>query len=231
MYYDLHIHSCLSPCSQDEMTVNNIVNMSLVKDLDLIAICDHNSTKQLETFQKVSEGKIQVLYGVEIQTIEEVHVLGYFTSYEKIKPLQEWLDEKLIRIPNNPRFFGNQFICDENDEVIASEDTLLISSVNASIHEVCRKLHELGGTVVLAHVLHRKNSVMTQLGFIPMDLEYDGIEINFEDDMNKIRERNPHLKENVFWLINSDAHQLVDISEPQNVLSKQAMDALWGKCL
>lgn len=227
MFYDLHIHSCLSPCAEDEMTVNNIVNMSLVKDLDVIAICDHNSTKQLATFKRVSEGKIKVLYGVEIQTIEEVHVLGYFSRYEDTIGLQSWLDEKLIQVKNKPKFFGNQLLVDDMDEVCGFEENLLISSVNASIHEVCDIIHQFHGVVVLAHVLHRKNSVMTQLGFIPKDLNYDGIEINFEADKQKIMERNPYLKEDVFWLINSDAHQLVDISEPVNVLSEQAISCLW----
>lgn len=227
MFYDLHIHSCLSPCAEDEMTVNNIVNMSLVKDLDVIAICDHNSTKQLGTFKRVSEGKIKVLYGVEIQTIEEVHVLGYFSRYEDTIGLQSWLDEKLMQVRNKPKFFGNQLLVDDMDEVCGFEENLLISSVNASIHEVCDIIHYFHGVVVLAHVLHRKNSVMTQLGFIPKDLNYDGIEINFEADKQKIMERNPYLKEDVFWLINSDAHQLVDISEPVNVLSEQAISCLW----
>ena len=113
------------------------------------------------------------------------------------------------------------------DEICGFEENLLISSVNASIHEVCDIIHQFHGVVVLAHVLHRKNSVMTQLGFIPKDLNYDGIEINFEADKQKIMERNPYLKEDVFWLINSDAHQLVDISEPVNVLSEQAISCLW----
>ena len=231
MYYDLHIHSCLSPCAEDEMTVNNIVNMSLVKDLEVIAICDHNSTKQLKTLQKVSEGKIKVLYGVEIQTIEEVHILGYFSKYEDTIGLQKWLDEKLIKVKNKPKFFGNQYLVDEMDEVCGIEENLLISSVNASIHEVCDTIHRLNGVVVLAHVLHRKNSVMTQLGFIPKDLDYDGIEINFESDKEKLKERNSHLKEDVFWLVNSDAHQLVDIAEPEHQLSEQAIACLWRDCL
>lgn len=28
--YDLHIHSCLSPCGDSDMTPNNIVNMALL---------------------------------------------------------------------------------------------------------------------------------------------------------------------------------------------------------
>ncbi|MEG2203410.1 MAG: PHP domain-containing protein, partial [Christensenellaceae bacterium] len=45
IYYDFHIHSALSPCGEDDMTPNNIVNMAKIKGLDAIAVCDHNSTK------------------------------------------------------------------------------------------------------------------------------------------------------------------------------------------
>lgn len=231
MYYDLHIHSCLSPCAQDEMTVNNIVNMSLLKGLDVIAICDHNSTKQLATLQKVSEGKLKVLFGVEIQTVEEVHVLGYFVAYQDVVDLQTWLDEKLIKIKNRPEYFGNQYICDEMDEVVASEEYLLINSVNASIHEVCDIIHQYHGVCVLAHALDRKNSIMTQLGFIPADLDYDGIEIREEADKKRLLERNPKLKEDIFWLTSSDAHQLIDIHEAEYQLSEQSIQALWRNAL
>ena len=78
MFYDLHIHSALSPCSDDDMTLNNIVNMAYIKGLDLIAISDHNSVKQLYYLEEVAKDKIDYIYGVEIQTREEIHVLGYF---------------------------------------------------------------------------------------------------------------------------------------------------------
>ena len=92
MYYDLHMHSCLSPCASDDMTPNNIVNMALIKELDLIAVTDHNSTKQLPAIDKVArELGLTLLYGVELETIEEVHVLGLFNTLEKSQSFQEWI--------------------------------------------------------------------------------------------------------------------------------------------
>jgi predicted metal-dependent phosphoesterase TrpH len=96
MFYDLHIHSALSPCSDDDMTLNNIVNMAYIKGLDLIAITDHNSVKQLTSLSQVAAGKIDYIYGVEIQTREEVHVLAYFLKNIDLSKIQSFLDEYLI---------------------------------------------------------------------------------------------------------------------------------------
>ena len=43
--YDLHIHSCLSPCGDDDMTPANIVGMAALKNLDVIAVTDHNACR------------------------------------------------------------------------------------------------------------------------------------------------------------------------------------------
>lgn len=48
LYYDLHIHTALSPCASDEMTPNNIINMALIKGLDVIGITDHNSARNVK---------------------------------------------------------------------------------------------------------------------------------------------------------------------------------------
>ena len=96
MYYDLHIHSALSPCSDDNMTLNNIVNMAFIKGLDIIAITDHNSVRQLDKLPIVAKGKVQFIYGVEIQSREEVHVLAYFLPDAPLEPIQKFLDDYLI---------------------------------------------------------------------------------------------------------------------------------------
>ena len=43
--YDLHLHSCLSPCGDNDMTPENIAGMAKIIGLDLIALTDHNSCK------------------------------------------------------------------------------------------------------------------------------------------------------------------------------------------
>lgn len=228
MYYDLHIHSALSPCSDDDMTPNNIINMALIKGLDMIAICDHNSSYALSSFKKVADKhQIKLIYGVEIQTIEEVHVLAYFKNIDDIASFQIWLNSKFNHIKNDINYFGHQIITDEYDQVIDEFEDLLLISLNAEINEVQENIKLNKGIMVLAHVLDRQNSITHQLGFIPQNLKFDGIEIKNESEKEKVLKMHPWIK-HTFWFINSDAHRLVDISEANNELDENDFYRLWG---
>lgn len=226
MYYDLHIHSALSPCANDDMTINNIVNMAMIKGLDLIAVTDHNSVKQLAYLEDITKGKVQFLYGVELQSKEEIHILAYFKDKALLEPLQDWIDEHLIVIQNRPEFFGQQLIFNEKDEVKKIEERLLISSLDLSINEICDHIHQINGIVVLAHVLDKRYSITASLGFIPMDLDYDGIEVKSKTQEEFIKKNTPYLKD-VFIFYNSDAHQLIDIHEPLHQISDEEFNRLW----
>ena len=48
--YDLHLHSCLSPCADDDMTPYNIAGMAMLLGLQLLALTDHNSAKNCPAF-------------------------------------------------------------------------------------------------------------------------------------------------------------------------------------
>ncbi len=230
MFYDFHIHSCLSPCAEDEMTPNNICNMALIKGLDIIAVTDHNSTRQLRSLSKAAEETgIKLLYGTELESSEEVHVLGIFPDLEAAEAFQPWIDERMPGIPNRPDFFGNQLMMDEEDRETGREDRLLIVSLDASLQECVDAIHSHGGRAILAHVLDRANSVTQQLGFIPMDLPYDGLEIKSPDQIQRILKTHPWIKaDSTHWFIDSDAHRLVDISEPENIITHNEINELWG---
>ena len=43
--YDLHVHSCLSPCGDNDMTPNNLVQMALLSGCDILALTDHNTCR------------------------------------------------------------------------------------------------------------------------------------------------------------------------------------------
>lgn len=142
MFYDLHMHSCLSPCAEDEMTPNNICNMALIKGLEIIAVTDHNSTRQLPAVHEAAVNcGIRLLYGTEIQTSEEVHVLGLFRKLEDSQTFQTWIDERMPGIKNDPAFFGNQLLMNGQDEVIGIEDNLLLVSLDATLEETVDAIH------------------------------------------------------------------------------------------
>lgn len=227
MFYDFHIHSCLSPCSDNNMTPNNIVNMALLKKLDRIAICDHNSTKQQRAIHEVAKRHhLSLLYGVEIQTLEEVHVCCYFKTIQQIEDFQLWMDSKQGPFINDEAMFGQQLIMDDKDQVIGSEEKLLLTSLNASLDEVCDATHRYAGRIVLAHVLDRVNSITYQLGFIPRNCDFDGIEIKSDEEKEKVLMQAPWITDTT-WLINSDAHQLVDISESTHAMTDEEYSNFW----
>lgn len=230
MFYDLHMHSCLSPCAEDAMTPNNICNMAFIKGLDLIAVTDHNSTKNLPAIAEVAASiGLKMLYGAELETSEEVHVLGLFSRLEKALKFQEWIDSKMPSVKNDEDYFGHQWIMNYRDEKTGDEERLLLVSLSATLEETVAAIHEYGGRVILAHVLDRANSVTHQLGFIPMDLPYDGLEVKNEEQRLRVIETNPWVTEDsTNWFIDSDAHYLTDISEPDHFLRESVYKKLWG---
>lgn len=164
MYYDLHIHSALSPCGDDTMTINNIFNMAYIKGLELIAITDHNSLKQQYYLEEIInhdilKGKIDYVHGVELQSIEKIHILAYFCKNTNLKPIQEWIDKHLIKIPNQSDYYGNQYIFNANDEIIETENNLLISSLDMDVYKIINQIHAFNGIAILAHVMAKKYGI------------------------------------------------------------------------
>lgn len=199
------------------MTVNNIVNMSLIKGLDLICITDHNSVKQLDSFRRVAQGKIKILLGVEIQSLEGVHILGYFPENSDLKTLQAYLDQYLIVRPNQPDYFGRQLILNEMDEIVDEEPRLLISSLHRTCSQIIDDIHALNGKAVLAH-LYRKYGYINCFGKLDLNLPFDGVEVLVENRPQLLQDY-PELTDKLI-LSNSDAHYLAMISEPENQLTK-----------
>ena len=227
MFYDLHIHSCLSPCADDDMTPNNIVNMAMIKGLDVIAICDHNSTLQLSAFAKLRTN-MNIIYGIEVETIEEVHVLGLFRSLKDAQEFDIWLEPNKLKTANDPSYFGHQLIMDENDQVINEYKDLLITSTFIDIDTCIDKIHEYHGAAVLAHVLDRKNSIINQLGFIPPDIKADAFEVKNVEQISYLKKAYSNLTNKIF-IINSDAHRLIDINERENAFDDITFQKLWSQ--
>ena len=225
MYYDLHIHSALSPCSDDLMTY--------IKGLQLIAITDHNSLKQQYYLEKIIEhdilkGKIDYVHGVELQSSEEIHLLAYFKKGSNLNVIQEWIDKHLIKVKNQSDYYGNQYIFNEFDEVIGIEDNLLISSLDLNVYQIVKKVHEFNGVVILAHVMAKRYGIYEVYHGIPDDLNYDGIEVESIKQLNELKQLCKHLKDD-YVFFNSDAHNLESISEPINQIDRDIFYQLWRK--
>lgn len=228
--YDFHIHSCLSPCGDSEMTPNNIVNMGKLMGLDAIALSDHNSIGNLKAVMKLGESVgIKVIPGMEVETAEEVHVLTLFPDYETAFETAEIVYNRLPDIKNRPDIFGEQLYMNEYDEVVGIEEKLLITSTTITFDELFYLINKCGGMFIPAHVDRDSYSVLSNLGFIPNDLGIEYIELSKQIKNIEAYIKNRPDLEKYKILRNSDAHYLEDISEPINLINEDGLSIFFRR--
>ncbi|MEG0108707.1 MAG: PHP domain-containing protein, partial [Lachnospiraceae bacterium] len=215
LYYDLHLHSCLSPCGDDEMTPSNIVGFATLNGLDVIAVTDHNSCKNCLASMKCGEAYgITVIPGMELCTSEEVHVLCLFPSIQDAMDFDTYVYKHLIPITNKEDIFGRQQICNEDDEITGTVRNLLINSTDISFDSVSNLVSEYHGVWIPSHIDKNTTSLLSNLGFVPPDASFTCFEIQDLTHLHKLRKDNPYLNScNV--ICNSDAHYLKDIRKQQ----------------
>lgn len=218
LYYDLHIHTALSPCSSDDMTPNNIVNMSILKELDVIGITDHNSTANCRACIEASRGKdILVIAGIELQTVEDVHILCFFKDVDAAEEFDRILDEYRMPLKNDIENYGNQMIMDKDDNHVADYHYPLFLSINITIKKTIELVKNLGGVVVPSHIDRKSFSIISSLGFIPRDYEIGTLELSSESKYEEFIKSYPYLAGYKF-IRNSDSHDLFQISERENFM-------------
>jgi len=216
VFYDLHIHSALSPCAENEMTPNNIVNMAYIKGLDIIAITDHNAALNCESVFKCAQKLgIVAVPGMEIETKEEVHIVCFFPSVEKVMKMHEIVSNALPSLENREDIFGQQLIMDEEDNVVANYKQMLLTAANLSVDEVFETVYQLGGAAVPAHVDRDSYSIISNLGVVPDYLEIKYVEISKNCVVNDFINNNRYLSAYSF-LKSSDAHNLGGILEKES---------------
>ena len=192
------------------MTPNNIINMALLKGLDIIGITDHNSAENLEAVIKCGKSGILVIPGMELETREEVHVVCFFPCLEKALKMQEVVYNALPDIKNRPDIFGNQLIFDDHDNIIGILDRMLITATNITIENVNEKAKELGGVMIPAHVDRESYSIISNLGMIPNEIKIKYLEISRYCNPEILLSKYQGLSG--YGLIkSSDAHHLGDI--------------------
>jgi 3',5'-nucleoside bisphosphate phosphatase len=208
---DLHIHTVLSPCGDLEMSPGNIVNEAALKGLDIIGITDHNTTRHCDlTAELAAEKGIFVMQGAEVTTKEEVHCLAFFENTDALNRFQEFLDSNLPDILNDPDKFGYQLQTDKFENTIYEEKLLLISAISKSFEETAAAIHSLDGLFIPAHIDRRKNSIYSQLGFLPGNMKADALEVSKTSTPGQFSKDHPEIT--MFPLIrNSDAHYINDI--------------------
>ena len=217
-YYDLHIHSCLSPCADNDMTPNNIAGMAALKGLQIVALTDHNSCKNCPAFFVAckKQGLIPVA-GVELSTAEDIHLVCLFEKLEDAMSFDAALRGHMVNIPNCPQIFGDQLILDGDDEQIGVEDNLLISATDLWMSDAVALAKSFGAHVHPAHIDRESNGIITVLGDIPAEYGFGCVEYNGNERIEFIK-ASCDVARNAKHVVSSDAHHLWDISEADNFI-------------
>ncbi|MGN1121015.1 MAG: PHP domain-containing protein [Eubacteriales bacterium] len=214
-YYDLHLHSCLSPCGDADMTPNNIAGMAALKGLQIAALTDHNTCKNCPAFLAACKknGLIGIA-GMELTTAEEIHLVCLFEELENALAFSDAVDQKRYKIRNKPEIFGEQLILDADDNVIGEEEHLLINATSLDLESAAALARQFGAFVCPAHIDKQANGIIGVLYGFP---EYPSFRFAELADLNKapeLKEAHPLLKK-CSLLCSSDAHYLWDIHEAE----------------
>lgn len=213
--YDFHIHSCLSPCGDNDMTPNNLVGMAAVMGLDIIAITDHNTCKNAPAVLAVAEeAGILALPGMELCTAEEAHVVCLFETLEGAMEFDRYIYDTMPHVRNKPEIFGEQRVLDAEDRLVGALDDLLLVSSFVAVDDVKRLAEEYGGTAFPAHVDRDSYSVLAALGSIPPEGGYTVAEVTREADLEALLAQHPELR-GMGVVRDSDSHYLDTLAGSQ----------------
>lgn len=216
-----------------------IVREAIQRNINLIAITDHNASANIAAVQKAARGtSLTVLPGIELQTEEDVHSLCLFDTLDQVQAFQAFINTKLPPIKNRPNFFGEQFIVDETGDFIRREEQLLILSVKISLKEAQNKVDELHGIFIPAHIDRKAYGLFSHLGMLPRDIHIDALEISRHLSLNEAIIRYPQIR-NFPLVQNGDVHFLADflganifhLASPTITELKLALNNLNGRSL
>ncbi len=211
---DLHLHSCLSPCGDNDMTPYNLVNMAKLLGYDMIALTDHNSCLNCESAVKVGESiGLTVVPGMELCTAEEIHCICLFPELKKALEFSDFIHSTMPDIPNKPEIYGEQRIMDTADGILGYENKLLHLASSVSIDDLSALIKNYDGACFPAHLDRSSYSALSVLGFLYPELDFKAVEFTPDADLNAYLEKNDILK-NMKIFRNSDAHYLENMIEP-----------------
>ena len=204
------MHSILSPCADELMTPNNILNMAMLKGLDFLAVTDHNTTKQLKVFKELEDSYDFIFIpGVEVTVKENFDVLCLFKSFSDALIFDKFLEANLD---------GEWGVFKESDQVITDIYDIEFETFNTPLtstkipyKDLVKETRELDGLIVLCHIDRSSRSALNVYNLA--DLEFDAIEIS-QYLKDQFLEKHPELNKYRI-LFNSDAHTLLSISEKE----------------
>ena len=225
LFYDLHIHSCLSPCGDDERTPANIAMLAKMLGLDVAALTDHNSCKNCPAFFEAAKAaELLPIAGMELTTQEEIHVLCLFPELDNAMEFDKYVHERIMPIKNKPEIYGNQLVKNSDDETVDIEEICLINATDIDFYSVKPLVKSYGGIMIPAHIDRKAFSLINTLGDVPPDAGFDCVEIKYPEAVENLTAKYPYIGE-CGVIFDSDAHYLENISMPNNKLSAEEVSA------
>lgn len=173
---DLHNHSCLSPCGSNLLLPAVLAIEAMDAGIDILALTDHNSTRNLPAFAEACEiAEIVGIFGLEVTTQEEAHVLALFEHLSDAMEFGAFIEFLLPDIRNDRRLFGDQLIVDLSGEVVGELDISLFGAAQISFENLIEEVLARDGLAIPAHIDRPSNSVLSNLGFLP-EVRYSALE-------------------------------------------------------
>ena len=214
-YYDLHTHSALSPCADNDNTPNDLLGMASLSGIDILALTDHNTAKNCPAFFKAAEkyGIIPVA-GVELTTSEDIHVVCLFPSLDSALSFDAELQTKRVLIENRADIFGEQILFDEEDRIIGYEKHLLPNGTTVSVEDAPSLVEKHGGVCYPAHIDRDANGIISVLGTFPVTPKFNAFEIRDREKKEEYVQR--YSLADKICIVSSDAHYLTDIRDKEN---------------
>ena len=222
LYYDFHLHSCLSPCGDNEMTPYNLVNMAKILGYDIIALTDHNSCRNCRAAGKVGAAVgLPVIPGMELCTSEEIHVVCLLPDCDAAEAFGAYVRERIPPVKNRTEIFGEQRVMDDADAVLDTEELLLTTASSISVDDVPALVRSFGGVCFPAHIDRSSFSLLSSLGDFPPELDVSAFELTPAAKQEDFLTRYPATNGKLI-LRDSDAHYLEDMPMPAHTLDLPA---------
>jgi len=203
---DLHVHTCLSPCGDLDMSPARIVRSAREQNIDILAICDHNTCENAGAVIRTAAGlPLRVLPGLEVTSREEVHILALFEKLEDALAMQAVVYANLPE-GSDGEPFGLQPVVNELSEVLDLNDRPLLDATALTIDQVIAYVHRHAGLAVAAHIDRQGFGIIGQLGFIPEKIALDALAVSYRITLREARRRFREYRRYAF-ITTSDAHR------------------------
>ncbi|MBO6062174.1 MAG: PHP domain-containing protein [Clostridia bacterium] len=208
--YDLHVHSCLSPCGDDDMTPCNIAGMAFLAGVRIVALTDHNSCKNCPAFfMACEEYGVTPVAGCELTTSEEIHMVCLFEGLKQAMAFDEAIQPYRMPFPNRVEIFGDQPIMGKDDEIVGEDPWFLPAATSLTLTEAAALVAKMGGVAYPAHIDRESNGLLAILGSFPEEPVFELCEVRDKENAEK-------LSGGRRTVVSSDAHRLTDFAVTLN---------------